>query len=140
SRVAYDVLRSADQYMGGKLKDLIKACIVAYDKFDFTDVFKNVLRFISNDLSAFYLDSAKDVLDIDGENSHDRRSMQTVICDAAVKLAKILTPILPHTMEEIWGFLKEPEDYVQLANMQNVEEFANHDELLENWGKFMKLR
>ena len=43
-------------------------------------------------------------------------------------------------MEEIWGFLKEPEDYVQLANMPKVEEFANHDELLENWGKFMKLR
>ena len=140
SRVAYDYLRSVDQYMEVKLNDLIKDCIAAYDKFDFTDVFKKVFKFISNDLSAFYLDFAKDVLYIDGQDSHARRSMQTVIYDAAVKLAKILTPILPHTMEEIWGFLKEPEDYVQLANMPKVEEFANHDELLENWGKFMKLR
>jgi isoleucine--tRNA ligase len=140
SRVAYDDLRSVDQYMEVKLNDLIKDCIAAYDKFDFTDVFKKVFKFISNDLSAFYLDFAKDVLYIDGQDSHARRSMQTVIYDAAVKLAKILTPILPHTMEEIWGFLKEPEDYVQLANMPKVEEFANHDELLENWGKFMKLR
>lgn len=140
SRVACDDLRSVDQYMEVKLNDLIKDCIAAYDKFDFTDVFKKVFKFISNDLSAFYLDFAKDVLYIDGQDSHARRSMQTVIYDAAVKLAKILTPILPHTMEEIWGFLKEPEDYVQLANMPEVEEYANHDDLLENWGKFMKLR
>ena len=140
NRVAYDDLRSVDQYMEVKLNDLVKGCLAAYDKFDFTTVFKKVFNFISNDLSAFYLDFAKDVLYIDGQDSHARRSMQTVIYDAAVKLDKVLTPILPHTMEEIWGFLKETEDYVQLANMPKIEKYANHDELLENWGKFMKLR
>lgn len=140
NRVSYDDLRSVDQYMEVKLNDLVKDCLAAYDKFDFTTVFKKVFNFISNDLSAFYLDFAKDVLYIEDQDSHARRSMQTVIYDAAVKLDKILTPILPHTMEEIWGFLKEPEDYVQLANMPKVESYANHDELLENWGKFMNLR
>lgn len=140
NRVSYDDLRSVDQYMEVKLNDLVKDCLAAYDKFDFTTVFKKVFNFISNDLSAFYLDFAKDVLYIEDQDSHARRSMQTVIYDAAVKLDKILTPILPHTMEEIWGFLKEPEDYVQLANMPKVEGYANHDELLENWGKFMNLR
>ena len=140
NRVSYDDLRSVDQYMEVKLNDLVKGCLAAYDKFDFTTVFKKVFNFISNDLSAFYLDFAKDVLYIEGQDSHARRSMQTVIYDAAVKLDKVLTPILPHTMEEIWGFLKEPEDYVQLANMPKVEGYANHDELLENWGKFMNLR
>ena len=140
NRVAYDDLRSVDQYMEVKLNDLVKGCLAAYDKFDFTTVFKKVFNFISNDLSAFYLDFAKDVLYIEGQDSHARRSMQTVIYDAAVKLDKVLTPILPHTMEEIWGFLKETEDYVQLANMPKIENYANHDELLENWGKFMKLR
>ncbi len=140
NRVSYDDLRSVDQYMEVKLNDLVKDCLAAYDKFDFTTVFKKVFNFISNDLSAFYLDFAKDVLYIEDQDSHARRSMQTVIYDAAVKLDKILTPILPHTMEEIWGFFKEPEDYVQLANMPKVEGYANHDELLENWGKFMNLR
>ena len=110
NRVSYDDLRSVDQYMEVKLNDLVKDCLAAYDKFDFTTVFKKVFNFISNDLSAFYLDFAKDVLYIEDQDSHARRSMQTVIYDAAVKLDKILTPILPHTMEEIWGFLKEPED------------------------------
>ncbi|QQP27879.1 isoleucine--tRNA ligase [Lactobacillus ultunensis] len=140
NRVAYNDLRSVDQYVEVKLNDLVKDCLAAYDKFDFTTVFKKVFNFISNDLSAFYLDFAKDVLYIESKDSHARRSMQTVIYDAAVKLDKVLTPILPHTMEEIWGFLKEPEDYVQLANMPKVEDYANRDELLENWSKFMKLR
>lgn len=140
NRVAYNELRSVDQYMEVKLNNLIKESLDAYNKFDFTTVYKKIFKFISNDLSAFYLDFAKDVLYIEAKNSHARRSMQTVIYDAAVKLAKILTPILPHTMEEIWGFLKEDEEYVQLANMPEVETYENSDELLENWSKFMSLR
>ncbi len=88
----------------------------------------------------FYLDFAKDVLYIDPEDSETRRSMQTVIYDVLVKLTKLMTPILPHTMEEVWGYLKEPEDYVQLANMPEVEHFANEDEVLTDWNDFMKVR
>ncbi|CCI85417.1 isoleucyl-tRNA synthetase [Lactobacillus pasteurii DSM 23907 = CRBIP 24.76] len=140
NRVAYEDLRSVDQYMEVKLNDLVADCLAAYDKFDFNTVFKKVFNFISNDLSAFYLDFAKDVLYIEAADSKARRSMQTVIYDAAVKLDKILTPILPHTMEEIWAYLKEDEDFVQLANMPEVETYTNHDELLENWQKFMAIR
>lgn len=140
NRVAYEDMNSIDQYMEVKLNDLIKECLDSYDHYDFNSVYKKVFAFISNDLSAFYLDFAKDVLYIESEDGLARRSMQTVIYDAAVKLAKILTPILPHTMEEIWSFLKEPEDYIQLANMPEVEEFANHDALLDNWTHFMYLR
>ncbi|WEV39349.1 isoleucine--tRNA ligase [Lactobacillus sp. ESL0680] len=140
NRVAYEDMNSIDQYMEVKLNDLIKECLDSYDHYDFNSVYKKVFAFISNDLSAFYLDFAKDVLYIESEDGLARRSMQTVIYDAAVKLAKILTPILPHTMEEIWSFLKEPEDYIQLANMPEVEEFANHDALLDNWTHFMHLR
>ena len=67
--VAYDDLRSVDQYMEIKLNDLVAECLAAYDKFDFTTVFKKIFNFISNDLSAFYLDFAKDVLYIEGKNS-----------------------------------------------------------------------
>ncbi|MDK6696409.1 class I tRNA ligase family protein, partial [Gardnerella vaginalis] len=76
---------------------LIEEAIEAYNKFDFNSVYKKVFSFISNDLSAFYLDFAKDVLYIDPEDSETRRSMQTVIYDVLVKLTKLMTPILPHT-------------------------------------------
>ncbi|WEV37804.1 isoleucine--tRNA ligase [Lactobacillus sp. ESL0677] len=140
NRVAYKDMNSIDQYMEVRLNDLVKECLDSYDRYDFNNVYKKVFAFISNDLSAFYLDFAKDVLYIESEDGLARRSMQTVIYDAAVKLAKILTPILPHTMEEIWSFLKEPENYIQLANMPEVEDFANREELLDNWKHFMHLR
>ena len=140
NRVAYEDLNSIDQYMEVKLNDLVKTCLDSYERYDFNNVYKKLFAFISNDLSAFYLDFAKDVLYIESKNSHARRSMQTVIYDATVKLAKVLTPILPHTMEEVWSFLKEKEDYVQLAEMPEIEHYANHDELLNNWKKFMNFR
>ena len=140
NRVAYEDLNSIDQYMEVKLNDLVKNCLDSYERYDFNNVYKKIFAFISNDLSAFYLDFAKDVLYIESKNSHARRSMQTVIYDAAVKLAKVLTPILPHTMEEVWSFLKEKEDYVQLAEMPEIEQYANHDNLLDNWKKFMNFR
>ena len=140
NRVAYEDLNSIDQYMEVKLNDLVKICLDSYERYDFNNVYKKIFAFISNDLSAFYLDFAKDVLYIESKNSHARRSMQTVIYDAAVKLAKVLTPVLPHTMEEVWSFLKEKEDYVQLAEMPEIEHYANHDELLNNWKKFMNFR
>ena len=140
NRVAYEDLNSIDQYMEVKLNDLVKTCLDSYERYDFNNVYKKLFAFISNDLSAFYLDFAKDVLYIESKNSHARRSMQTVIYDATVKLAKVLTPILPHTMEEVWSFLKEKEDYVQLAEMPEIEHYANHDELIDNWKKFMNFR
>ena len=66
--------------------------------------------------------------------------MQTVIYDAAVKLAKILAPILPHTMGEVWGYLKEKEEDVYLSNFPEIEDYADADDLKESWGEFMKLR
>lgn len=138
--IAYPDMASVDQYMEVKLNRLVEEALKAYDNFDFNGVYKKIFSFISNDLSAFYLDFAKDILYIDGKDSETRRSMQTVIYDVLVKLTKLMTPILPHTMEEVWGYLKESEDYVQLANMPEVAHFANEEELLENWKDFMKLR
>ncbi|MCF1783232.1 isoleucine--tRNA ligase [Lactobacillus mulieris] len=140
NRVAYKDLRSIDQYMEVLLNKLVKDCLAAYDKFDFTSVYKMVFKFISNELSAFYLDFAKDVLYIEGEDSLPRRAMQTVIYDALVKITKVMTPILPHTMEEAWSYLKEDQEYVQLSDMPQVESFDNEAELLQNWSEFMKFR
>ena len=98
-------MSGVDQYMEIKLISWIEEAIEAYNKFDFNSVYKKVFSFISNDLSAFYLDFAKDILYIDAEDSETRRSMQTVIYDVLVKLTKLMTPILPHTMGRSLGVI-----------------------------------
>ena len=68
------------------------------------------------------------------QNHLKRRQMQTVFYDILVKITKLLTPILPHTAEEIWSYLEfETEDYVQLSELPEAEDFAGQDALLENW-------
>jgi isoleucyl-tRNA synthetase len=67
--------------------------------------------------------------------------MQTVFYDILVKITKLLTPILPHTAEEIWSYLEfEPEEFVQLSELPDAEVFEGQENILEEWDAFMTLR
>ena len=58
-----------------------------------------------------------------------------------MKITKLLTPILPHTAEEIWSYLEfEAEDFVQLSELPEAETFANQEEILDTWSAFMDFR
>src|SRR5690625_6600139 len=83
---------------------------------------------------------AKDILYIDAPDAYDRRAIQTVFYETLVKLTKVLTPIIPHTAEELWAFLNEEEEYAQLSEMPVVEKYENRQEVLERWTQFMDLR
>ena len=140
-RVAYEDLRSVDKYMMVRLNQTIEQIRKeGYDKYNFLHIYRTVVNFLTIDLSSFYLDFAKDVVYIEAADNHERRCMQTVFYDIAVALTKLLTPIIPHTAEEIWGYLKEEEEYVQLAEFPEVETFANQEELLDMWKAFMDFR
>lgn len=139
--VAFENLRSVDKYMTIKFNKLVAAVNQAYKDYDFMAIYKAVVNFVTIDLSAFYLDFAKDVVYIEAADSLARRQMQTVFYDILVKITKLLTPILPHTSEEIWSYLEhEEEEFVQLAEMPEAQHFVNQDEILDTWDAFMSLR
>ncbi|CAI3261195.1 isoleucine--tRNA ligase [Enterococcus cecorum] len=141
NRVAYEDLRSVDKYMMVRLNQTIEQIRKeGYDKYNFLHIYRTVVNFLTVDLSSFYLDFAKDVVYIEAADNHERRCMQTVFYDIAVALTKLLTPIIPHTAEEIWSYLEEEEEYVQLAEFPEVETFANQEELLDMWKAFMDFR
>lgn len=139
--VSYNDLRSVDKYMTVRLNQVIKEIREeGYDKYNFMHIYRTVMNFLTVDLSSFYLDFAKDVVYIEAEDDYQRRCMQTVFYQTAVALTKLLTPIIPHTAEEIWSFLKEEEAYVQLSELPGYEEFANQEELMDTWAAFMDFR
>ncbi|MCR1929839.1 isoleucine--tRNA ligase [Enterococcus gallinarum] len=139
--VSYENLRSVDKYMLVRLNETIKTIREdGYEKYNFLHIYKTIINFLTGDLSAFYLDFAKDVVYIEAENDPQRRAMQTVFYQTAVALTKLLTPIIPHTAEEIWSHLKEEEAYVQLAELPSYESFANQAELLDMWTAFLSFR
>ncbi|MCI1283114.1 isoleucine--tRNA ligase [Lacticaseibacillus songhuajiangensis] len=138
--VAYADLGSVDQYILVRLNDVVAEALAAYDQYDFSDVEKTISNFLVNDMSAFYLDFAKDVVYIEAADDIKRRRMQTVMYQVLVTLTKLLTPILPHTAEEIWPYLQQAEQYAYLSDMPKAQNLANADQLRTQWSDFMKFR
>lgn len=139
--VAYADLGAVDKYMTIVFNQLVATITDAYERYDFMAIYKAVVNFVTVDLSAFYLDFAKDVVYIEAANSLERRRMQTVFYDILIKITKLLTPILPHTTEEIWSYLEhESEAFVQLAEMPVAETFSAQEDILEAWSAFLTLR
>ncbi len=143
-RVAYADLREMDQYIYMRLQEVLKTVRSAYDRYDFAAVYHAVNNFVAVELSSFYLDIAKDVVYIEGHDNHDRRAMQTVIYDTLMTLVKIMTPIIPHTTDEVWSYLHAQgvveEVSVQLTDFPSVDEQANFDELREKWETIIDVR
>ncbi|MGG0667103.1 isoleucine--tRNA ligase [Sporosarcina koreensis] len=141
-RVAFEDMRPIDQYVYVKLQDLIKDVLEAYEKYEFAGVYHAVNNFCTGELSSFYLDIAKDVVYIEGVDHPHRRAMQTVMYDSLLALLKLLTPIIPHTTDELWAYLENvEEESVQLTDMPQAEDLGEKAEALrERFSKLMLVR
>ena len=91
-----------DTYILARLEEVKNEVIDSFDKYDFSTAMSKIMAFISTDLSSFYLDIAKDVLYCDARDSVRRRQMQSVIYKVTDTLLRLLTPVLPFTMEEAY--------------------------------------
>lgn len=143
SQHAVDVqqLREVDRYMLVKLNNLIRKVKGAYETYDFAAMYHALHNFCTIDLSAFYLDFAKDILYIEGADNSDRRAIQTVLYEVLVALTKLVSPVLPHTADEVWAYVPEvSEESVQLTDMPKVVEVENAEALQSKWDAFLSLR
>ena len=138
--VKFEDLRSVDQYMLVRFNELVKTVRRAYEDYQFSTVYQSVINFCTVDLSQFYLDFAKDVMYIEAEDAYERRAMQTVIYEMLVKLTKLLNPILVHTTEEVWKYLKEEEEFAQLSELPEAVEYEQAATVLEQWEQFHEVR
>ncbi len=120
--VDYTNLDRIDKYMMHQLNEFIDSVVKCYNTFDFQNVYKLTMKFI-NDFSSFYLDYTKDSLYADDINSPHRLSIQTVLYYTMNTLMKLLTPILPHTMDELYDtieFLDDKKKSIYLENFPQV--------------------
>ncbi|GAB2553448.1 isoleucine--tRNA ligase [Gracilibacillus alcaliphilus] len=140
-KISEQDLEEVDRYMLYRLQQVIDQSVRAYDRYDFSSVYQIIHHFCTIDLSSFYLDFAKDILYIETENNHRRRSIQTVYHEIITSLVKLLTPILTHTMEEVWSYIPEvEEESPQLCDMPVAREVAGQNALAEKWSQFIDVR
>lgn len=136
--VAMDQLNEINRYLLVKNDRMIDECLDAYEDFRFDDVYRKVNNYV-NFVSSFYLDFTKDILYIEKKNSRDRREAQTVIYTVLMTLLKLLTPLIPHTTSEAYGYLpyQEQED-IYLEEMPQRRPIDV--ELESKYDQFMELR
>ncbi|WP_059104752.1 isoleucine--tRNA ligase [Shouchella shacheensis] len=129
------------KFMLVKLNELIDKAHKGYNSYDFSSVYNGVRNFCTVELSAFYMDLAKDTLYIEHADHPERRMIQTVMYDVVVALAKLISPMLPHTADEVWENIPGvEEESVQLTDMPDALEQGNVDGLRAHWSAFMDLR
>ena len=135
-----DAFERVDLYILTKL-EVVKNNVIKYmDEFDFASAVMAITNFMSSDLSSFYLDLTKDILYCENQKSLRRLQVQNVIYQAVNTLNRLLTPILPFTMDEVYinipGHEKES---VQLEDYPTPSH--EYDEsLLKEYALISKLR
>ena len=140
-KVEFDKMPEIDQFMMCTLNELVKSVHDSYNHYDFAEVFRNVLNFITNELSAFYLDFTKDILYIEEASSLARRSIQTVLYDTTYALITLFTPLIPHTTDEVYRYLPgEKLESIYLCDMVKPTVYVKSEELLTKYGQLMKVR
>ncbi|MFD1038062.1 isoleucine--tRNA ligase [Virgibacillus byunsanensis] len=140
-RVAEEDMEEVDRYMLHRLQQLVKNVRGSYEKFEYSTIYSQIHNFCAVDLSSFYLDFAKDVLYIEAKDNHRRRSIQTGYYEILTTLVKLLTPIIPHTADEVWEYIPGvEEESVQLTDIPEPREIAGFDVLQDKWNVFMSVR
>jgi len=131
--VEYEQLMPLDQWALADLAQLSDRVRQAYDRYDFSTVYKEVYAFCNDDLSSFYLDILKDRLYTSSTYAPQRQSAQTVLFYILNYLVRLLAPILVFTAEEVFGLMPKNQELRSaagvhcLAWLEVPEQWRNQD-------------
>ncbi|WP_062048583.1 isoleucine--tRNA ligase [Bacillus sp. JCM 19034] len=140
-RLEYKQLKDVDLFMLVKLNEVIEKVTEAYEQYQFSTVYHTIHNFCTIELSSFYMDMAKDTLYIEHADHPARRAIQSVMYELLVTLTKLISPILPHTADEVWGHIPGViEESVQLTDIPKAQTFDDVTELNAKWNLFMTVR
>jgi len=141
-RVPYNELPEVDRFMLHQLHQWQTNVAQHYDAFEYSKVVKLVGQFVSQDLSAFYFEIAKDRLYADGATSHSRRSCQTVLCSVLQSVSCAVSPVLCHFAQDVHQH--DPNALGEAAFrsgwMSNVLPEWHDPELASRWQELLALR
>ena len=138
--VVYENLEELDKYMVLKFEKVVAKVLDYYENYQFNSITTELINFFNVELSSFYLDYGKDILYIEGEDSHKRQSMLTVLYTVLSKSVRLLAPILSFTAEEVYDNMPyEDAESVHLTDFP-VKNLIDDTALEAKWDKLLEVR
>jgi isoleucyl-tRNA synthetase len=139
--VEYAAMLEFDRFMLSRTERLKTQVGRAYENFDFSAAYHAMLNFCIVDLSALYIDVARDRLYCSGRTSRERRSAQTALFHALDALVRLLAPLVPYTAEEVYSYLPgRSADSVHLLEFQPPHPEWADAELVARWEQLLAIR
>ena len=133
-------LPELEQYMLHRLYNLNQNYINYFKKYDFHNLYKELLNFCTVDLSAFYFDIRKDALYCDSKTSKKRNNCILVLNIILESLIKWFAPILSFTTEEIYSLVCKEKKSVHLEKFVNFPKKFSNEKLNTKWNELKKIR
>lgn len=137
-KVNFSDLPKVDLYILSELNQLIDLAQDVYKNYDYKNLVSACSNFMTNQMSAYYLDFTKDILYIEKKEGQRRLEVQTVLHTVVDSLNRILAPILVHTMEEVHDVLYPSQDSVHLKELPTHLDVPSVS--TEDWDKLFELR
>lgn len=103
----YEDLHKIDRQALMQLTRLVDTCRNAFDNFEFYKAVNALNRWTNLEFSAFYMETLKDRLYTEAEDSDSRRAAQTTLFYIYTYLQELLAPITPLLVEESWEHTPE---------------------------------
>ncbi len=134
-------LPELDRWILQRADELIDRCRAAYDTFAFHQVVQAVVNFCAVDLSALYLDIAKDRLYCSAASDGGRRAAQTTCWHLVATLSRLMAPILSFTADEIWSYVPGATTATVFeAGLPQRRAATADEELEQTWQSLLALR
>ena len=138
--VAPERMDELDRFALARYADAAARIVRAYDGYEYPSIFQVLNGLVTVDLSAFYVDVAKDRLYTLAPASPARRSTQTAMFTIVDGLARLIAPILPVTADELWRHLPGTrEESAHLATFPDAAALQDA-ELVARWERLLAVR
>ena len=127
-------------YMLHQIYELDKKIKNYFKEYSFHKLYKELLQFCSQDLSAFYFDIRKDALYCEPVNSKIRKASIKFLNITLDILLRWFAPIISFTTEEIYKIIYNNEKSIHLENFSTIPEKWLNKNLGNKWNQLKLIR
>ena len=127
-------------YMLHQIYELDKKIKNYFKEYSFHKLYKELLKFCSQDLSAFYFDIRKDALYCEPVNSKIRKASIKFLNITLDILLRWFAPIISFTTEEIYKIIYNNEKSIHLENFSTIPEKWLNKSLGNKWNQLKLVR